>query len=86
MSAVPTTPDHTANRLTEGDRARVIAAVAGACAEWRAAGGTPSIRDLKTLARLGANSIGCAEHDLRQSELDWIEARATEAIEGKEPR
>lgn len=74
-------PDHTAYRLTTADEAKIIQALEGACNEWRAQGGTPrETTDLPTLLRLGAHSIGCSLHDLRDSEIDWIEERAKEAI------
>ena len=34
----------------------------------------------ETLQRIGAHAIGCAEHDLRDSERAWIARRAREAL------
>lgn len=70
-------------RFTDTDEAAVVAAVTGACAEWRTLGGKPSEqRDLPTLLRLGAHAVGMGLHQTLDAERAWIEDQARKAIAG----
>ena len=60
---------HSTSRLTGDDLARIAQAIAEA---------HPNI-DLTTLRRVCAASIGCASYDLRDSEVDVIDALLAEA-------
>ena len=69
-------------RFTEQDKATIRKAIENVMAAWM------EITPLKNppplwgenAARVGRHSIGCSADDLRQAELDWIEAQVAEVI------
>ena len=60
------------NRLTATDRERIAARLAELRDEWRINGHTYRPADAAVVERVGAHAIGCATHDLRDSELAEI--------------
>lgn len=71
--------DVEANRLTDSDRNAITARVTEVLKMWRhnaPFGRMPSIcsSDIVALERTAYHSIGCNVHDLRDSELEEIEA------------
>ena len=65
-------------RLTDDDAIRAIDAMRAAAKEWhrlsvqnRTRGKFGAV-DFDTLVRIGASAIGCALHDLRDSETQWL--------------
>lgn len=79
MTTIPT-PDHTSDRFTDNDRARIRQAIAAKVAEWTAIGATGHPDCPVLLRRVAMHSIGCTSLDLRDVELDWIDARCSEAL------
>lgn len=72
-----------ADRLTDGDRARIRAAMADAASKLPSSwSGEQRLGYEETAARLGANAIGCGFHDLREVEEAWIRAEARRALVG----
>jgi hypothetical protein len=69
-------------RLTAEDESRVKTVIAGEVARWRN-WGTISLAAgaaFETLRRIGFSTLGCAEWDLRDSEIEWVEAQVREVL------
>ena len=73
-----------AYRLTEEDEGRVTARIDETLADWKRAGHSRPVAvgtvEWETLRRLAFHSIGCSVHDLRDSEIAWVEAAMRERV------
>ena len=68
-------PDHTVSRLTTADLVRLTDARDGWLANYRLHTCKPlGAVDITTVRRVMVNSIGCNEHDLRDTELAIVYA------------
>lgn len=73
----PTTPDRTGYRLTKLDRAQCRHTIIEGLGRWDTNGVLPTVLDNDargTLRRTAAYSIGCTLADLRESEVEWLDA------------
>lgn len=78
-----TSVDRDENRMSTEDKARVRNRIASTIEEWAKHSTLNQQRadnGLATLIRLGAHSLGCSLHELRRSEIEWIETQAREAL------
>lgn len=73
----------TEDRLTDGDRERVRAAIEEVASQ-QPSGWTREQRlnSAELAARRGASAIGCGFADLRQVEEDWIREQARQILAG----
>lgn len=71
-------------RLTDDDEEKVQYRIDSTVAEWTSQAWPQDFaagpEHYGALVRLAAHAIGCSTDDLRQSELDWIDARVAEAL------
>lgn len=76
-------PDHSGYRFTAEDEARIRAAVAEFASGLPASHGSQAkLVHAEQAARVGASSIGCGLHDLREVEVAWIYTEARRALVG----
>ena len=75
-------PDHTAYRLTFEDEQRITTRIGEVTTSRRLTSPTSSFKmgpaETETLRRCACGSIGCCVYDLRDSEIEWIDARIAE--------
>lgn len=70
-------PDTTSNRLTDTDRAAIRGRMVETVAGW---GSSRTGAAHETLVRAGLGAIGCGRADMRDVELDEVEAVASEVL------